>query len=499
MGGTPERILSRAWLLLLLGAGFQDVRAQFSVMDLGPGVAYDINSAGKVAAYINGQPVVTDGANAQTVLWSGLVAPLPGAINDAGDVLLTGPTPTGVQIVNGTNVVIIFSDSGSQGGDLNNNRVACGYHDSAPLVPGQIFAFRYNSGALDVINYFSHANGINSQGTVVGMAATNFFLSSPQFGHRIWYPAVACIISNPAPVFLDSRQPAATARDLDGATDLSEALAMNDNGVVVGWYRPVAPGPQRAFRYLGAGLEDLGTLGGTNSVATRINLSGMIVGWSQTASGEQHAYMHTNNTMVDLNSLLPSGSGWILQAANSVNDSGLIVGYGLYQGVQHGFLLSPPGLGVAPVIVSQPVGGQAAEGGSFTFTVAVNGTQPLGFQWQKDKADLEGATGSSLVLTHLNAFDSAGYRVVVTNSVGTAISDESGLVVQDPLLAIHAFAGLTVSGEAGGTYRIDYATNASSSSWTPLVSLTLTNTSQLYIDLETPLNAQRVYRAVRVP
>src|SRR2546426_1858440 len=43
------------------------VRAQYSTTDLGPGVAYDINSSGKVAAFINGRPVVTDGANQQPV------------------------------------------------------------------------------------------------------------------------------------------------------------------------------------------------------------------------------------------------------------------------------------------------------------------------------------------------------------------------------------------------------------------------------------------------
>ncbi len=50
--------------------------------------------------------------------------------------------------------------------------------------------------------------------------------------------------------------------------------------------------------------------------------------------------------MTDLNSLLPSGSGWNLGGATGINDSGQIVGYGIDNGQDHAFLLTPQSSGV---------------------------------------------------------------------------------------------------------------------------------------------------------
>jgi len=47
--------------------------------------------------------------------------------------------------------------------------------------------------------------------------------------------------------------------------------------------------------------------------------------------------------MTDLNSLLPSGSGWDLLDAAAINNAGDIVGTGINpDGVEHAFLLTPP-------------------------------------------------------------------------------------------------------------------------------------------------------------
>ena len=46
--------------------------------------------------------------------------------------------------------------------------------------------------------------------------------------------------------------------------------------------------------------------------------------------------------MTDLNSRLPAGSGWVLEAATAINDSGEIVGWGRNNGLRHAYRLSPP-------------------------------------------------------------------------------------------------------------------------------------------------------------
>ena len=56
----------------------------------------------------------------------------------------------------------------------------------------------------------------------------------------------------------------------------------------------------------------------------------------------------------DLNTLLPSGSGWTLLAATGINDLGQIVGYGTYDGNNQGFLLTPSALGDPPNVTYVP-------------------------------------------------------------------------------------------------------------------------------------------------
>ena len=45
--------------------------------------------------------------------------------------------------------------------------------------------------------------------------------------------------------------------------------------------------------------------------------------------------------MIDLNTLLPTGSGWELAGAYGINDLGQIVGSGSINGQGHAFLMTP--------------------------------------------------------------------------------------------------------------------------------------------------------------
>lgn len=73
-------------------------------------------------------------------------------------------------------------------------------------------------------------------------------------------------------------------------------------------------------------LEDLGTLGGESSCAEGINSSGEIVGWSDLANRQGHAFVYTDaEGMIDLNSAVPGSHGLRLVHARAVNDRGQIV------------------------------------------------------------------------------------------------------------------------------------------------------------------------------
>jgi probable HAF family extracellular repeat protein len=101
----------------------------------------------------------------------------------------------------------------------------------------------------------------------------------------------------------------------------SQALAINDSGVVVG-SSTVLSGARRAVRWKKGVKRNLGTLGGRNSEATAINLAGVIVGWSETSSGKRHAFIWRNGVMTDLGAL----AGGFSQA-NGINRYGRVVGW----------------------------------------------------------------------------------------------------------------------------------------------------------------------------
>jgi uncharacterized membrane protein len=69
----------------------------------------------------------------------------------------------------------------------------------------------------------------------------------------------------------------------------------------------------------------------------------VVVGAYGPFSDANHAFRwDEKNGFVDLNSLIPAGSGWKLEAATGINDQGQIVGVGDYKGNDGaGFLLTP--------------------------------------------------------------------------------------------------------------------------------------------------------------
>ena len=93
------------------------------------------------------------------------------------------------------------------------------------------------------------------------------------------------------------------------------------------------------------GIHDLGSLSGSYSEALAIDGSGQfIVGQASVAGGpflQYHAFLHVQGRLLDLNALIPAGTGWVLERASGLNDHGQIVGRGTLHGQPRGFLLTP--------------------------------------------------------------------------------------------------------------------------------------------------------------
>jgi hypothetical protein len=85
-----------------------------------------------------------------------------------------------------------------------------------------------------------------------------------------------------------------------------------------------------------------------------------------------------------------------------------------------------------PSITTQPASATVTVGQTATFSVVASGTAPLSFRWQKNGADISGATAASYTTPATTLADNgAKFKVVVTNSAGSATSSEATLAVTD--------------------------------------------------------------------
>jgi len=85
---------------------------------------------------------------------------------------------------------------------------------------------------------------------------------------------------------------------------------------------------------------------------------------------------------------------------------------------------------VVPTITTAPANRTVTAGQTATFAVVAAGTAPLSYQWQKSGANIAGATGASYTTPATTTADSGStYRVVVSNSAGTATSGAATLTV----------------------------------------------------------------------
>jgi probable HAF family extracellular repeat protein len=122
----------------------------------------------------------------------------------------------------------------------------------------------------------------------------------------------------------------------------SSALALNDEGQVVGWSGSESDGIFEAVLWSGGRINGLGVLEGDEiSVARDINNQGQVIGWSGTADGSRRPFLWHEGQMLDLNAALPGREAWRLREAVAINDSGWIAGTAEFNGSFRAVLLEP--------------------------------------------------------------------------------------------------------------------------------------------------------------
>ena len=201
-------------------------------------------------------------------------------------------------------------------------------------LPSPAYGLPAGMNNLGTLGLSSFANAINNAGQIAGE-------SNPGNGYHafLWLPSPAYGLP-------------AGMNDLGvpPGESQSNASAINSLGQVVGSTSTAIAShafvwlPSAAYR-LPAGMNGLGTLGGAGSEALGINNTGQVVGDALTSAvfPTFHAFLWQSGHMYDLNDMVSASSGWVLQVASAINDTGQIAGWG-YRIDETGtsaFLLTP--------------------------------------------------------------------------------------------------------------------------------------------------------------
>jgi len=280
----------------------------YTITDLGLGAAYGINESGQVAgwagissfqafSYLNGVRTIFGGSfgHSTSRAWgineSGVIAgSISGSVN--GDAFRwQNGSGTLIPLIDGFGI----NDAGAIVGDRINGSIV----NAAIWADGKITDFGGD---------FTRALDINNAGQVVGIARDAYGFDNA----FVWNDGTLTTLSS------------ADSRPQD----------INELGQIVGRNK-LANGLKHATLWQSGQTIDIDTLNTFDSEAYAINDAGTIVGFAG------RAFIYQNGQMQLLNDLVPANSGWDLNTALDINNAGLIVGSGEFQGGTHAFLLTP--------------------------------------------------------------------------------------------------------------------------------------------------------------
>jgi probable HAF family extracellular repeat protein len=323
---------------------------QYSLKDLGtlPGDSVSkglaLNNGGQAAGDSSSPTAAIatlfSGGKATNIGTAGSSVSIATAINDPGEVAGWNSfnssstfNPQAFLFSNGSATNITSSSlfpSGAEPAGMNNagEVVGTGYLTSA-----NFHAFVYSAGKMTDLGpanaYQASAVAINNSGQIIG----GYYLNSGTGGEFLFTAGKMTTLPVPA-----------------GANAVS-AFAINDNGEIAGSIFFTSGAPAHAAKFANGVWTDLGAISGASSSrGTAINISGQIVGtafFPQTQyhppkPGKHVPFLVTSSGLVNLNSLIPSGTGFTLTDAVAINNAGQILcDANNSGGVEHAVLLTP--------------------------------------------------------------------------------------------------------------------------------------------------------------
>jgi uncharacterized delta-60 repeat protein len=244
---------------------------------------------------------------------------------------------------------------------------------------------------------------------------------------------------------------------LAGGQDAWHCLALRGDGFVLGWgndlFGPLdGPAPYTNLTAIGAGYGK----------SFGITLEPVII--TQPSSAYSGVEGSTLNLNVGVIGSVPWTYQWLCNGTNLVGQvySNLVitntrwVNSGIYSVLvsnQYGLVLSSKAnvtiQGSPPNIINQPTNQTAFFGRDASFSVTVNGSTPLSYQWFLNNGTIAGATNSVLDLTNASTLNSGIYTCVITNMFGSITSSGAALtVVSDPTISIQPINQTNSAGTA---------------------------------------------------
>lgn len=359
-----------------------------------------------------------------------------------------------------------------------------------------------------------HSLALRSDGTVVGWGAspngeTNVpaGLSSVTGiaaggGHSLARKSDGTVVAWGANSYGQTTIPQGLSGVVAVAAGLGHSLALKSNGTVVGWGWTGYGGPNGPIS-IPAGLSGVTAISAGYVFSMALKSDGTVVAWGQApggpidvsvpagllgvtaiAAGTYHALaLKGDGTVVSWGwnagsetNVPPGLTGVIAIAAGdrhslALKSDGTVVGWGSYPPVPevvlgataiaagYGYsIASGASVGMTPQIDLHPIDSTSSAGSNVVFAVqAQSGAPALVYQWHFNGIPMSGQTNPVLSLTNIQSQFAGNYSVMVSNTLGSALSRTAKLSVRasndsfgSPLL-IPAVGGRTFSSNADAT------------------------------------------------
>jgi len=345
--------------------------------------------------------------------------------------------------------------------------------------------FAFPSGLSDVVGiaagYYGFA-AVKSDGTVVCFGANNYN---------------QCVV------------PPSATNVIEIAAGGYHYLALRADGTVVAWgWNAYGQGTAPST------LSNVVTIaaGGYHNMA--ITQDGKVVAWGKNTSGATNVPAGLRATAIAAGG--EDGSQTDISLAVATNGAVKGWGYNFYGqvtipldlplaqkvavGGHHSLALVVPTLAaVPPTILGQPQSQTVIVGSTVYLLVRALGGPPLSYQWYFGTNAIPEGTNAVLKLTNLQTTNSGNYYCVVSNGGGAVPSSLAALSVL-PALGINMIPAITLIGDIGATYRLEYVNAIGpTNSWVTVATITITNSPQLYLDASAIGQPARVYRTVQLP